>query len=257
MVTGAWLPVVLAAAAGWLVASPAPGRARLRAVLPRATNPAGVRRGHDESRPAATRGLAARAPVVVGAVAAGLVVSGSTALGVMAAVAAVLVGAPARRRGADERRTRARLARDVPRAAELMATCLDAGAPSGDAVSAVCEHLPGPVPDLLRPVAAALRTGLDPVSAWAVLGGRRDDPVWRLGRTFARAAVTGAPLSRSLRALADAERAGMRSAAESAARRAGVRAVGPLALCFLPAFLLLGVVPVVVSVAAQVLGDLG
>lgn len=255
--TGSWLPVALAATAGWLVAWPAPGRARLRAVLPRAPSPPGAGRDHDEARTAATRTLVARAPVALGAVAAVLVVSGAPALGVMAGVASVLVAAPARRRAADERRTRARLARDVPRAAELMATCLDAGAPPGDAVSAVCAHLPGPVPELLRPVAAALRTGLDPVSAWAVLGDRRDDPVWRLGRTFARAATTGAPLSRSLRALADAERAGSRAAAESAARRAGVRAVGPLALCFLPAFLLLGVVPVVVSVAAQVLGDLG
>lgn len=254
-----WLAVTLAAAAGWLVGAPAaPGRGRLRALLPRAApSRAGPPRRHVEALSVVASPLVARAPVAFGALTGLLVLSGRPTLGVMAAVAAVLVAAPARRRRAEQRRTAARLARDVPRAAELIATCLDAGAPPGDAVSAVCQHLPGPVPDLLRPVAAALRAGLDPVSAWALLGAPRDDPLWRLGRTFARAAGTGAPVSRSLRALADAERARMLSAAESAARRAGVRAVGPLALCFLPAFVLLGVVPVVVSVAEQVLGGLG
>ena len=37
------------------------------------------------------------------------------------------------------------------------------------------------------------------------------------------------------------------------ARRAGVQAVGPLAACFLPAFVLVGVVPVVVGVAQALL----
>jgi hypothetical protein len=60
-----------------------------------------------------------------------------------------------------------------------------------------------------------------------------------------------------LRALADDERDQARWAAEAAAQRAGVRAVGPLVACFLPAFVLVGVVPLVVGVAEQVVGDLG
>ena len=40
-------------------------------------------------------------------------------------------------------------------------------------------------------------------------------------------------------------------AVEVAAQAAGVRAVAPLAACFLPAFLLLGVVPVVASLAGD------
>ena len=72
-----------------------------------------------------------------------------------------------------------------------------------------------------------------------------------------RASTTGAPLAATVMAVADDERERARWDAEAAARRAGVRAVGPLAACFLPAFVLIGVVPVVAGVAATVLGDLG
>jgi hypothetical protein len=78
-----------------------------------------------------------------------------------------------------------------------------------------------------------------------------------LGRAFGRALATGAPLADTVAALAADERERARWAAEAAARRAGVRAVGPLAVCFLPAFVLLGVVPVVAGVAGAVLGGLG
>ncbi len=40
-------------------------------------------------------------------------------------------------------------------------------------------------------------------------------------------------------------------AAETRSQRAGVLIVGPLALCFLPAFLCLGVIPVVVGLATR------
>ena len=45
-------------------------------------------------------------------------------------------------------------------------------------------------------------------------------------------------------------------AAEQAARRVGVLAVAPLGLCFLPAFVLLGVVPVVIGLAGPLLATL-
>ena len=57
--------------------------------------------------------------------------------------------------------------------------------------------------------------------------------------------------------LADDERDRARWAAEAAAQRAGVRAIGPLVVCFLPAFVLVGVVPVVGGIAGQVVADLG
>jgi pilus assembly protein TadC len=48
-------------------------------------------------------------------------------------------------------------------------------------------------------------------------------------------------------------RAARRADAEAAAQRLGVLVVLPLGLCFLPAFLLTGVVPVVVAVLGDVL----
>ena len=54
-------------------------------------------------------------------------------------------------------------------------------------------------------------------------------------------------------ALADDLRADRAVAAEAAAQRAGVLIVLPLGLCFLPAFLLAGLVPVVVAVLGDVL----
>ncbi|PWU49675.1 secretion system protein, partial [Micromonospora globispora] len=53
--------------------------------------------------------------------------------------------------------------------------------------------------------------------------------------------------------LADDLRADRSTAAEAAARRAGVLIVLPLGLCFLPAFILAGLVPVIVAVLGDVL----
>jgi pilus assembly protein TadC len=42
--------------------------------------------------------------------------------------------------------------------------------------------------------------------------------------------------------------------AAAAAERAGVLIAGPLGLCFLPAFVCLGIVPVVVGLAGEIFG---
>jgi pilus assembly protein TadC len=77
-----------------------------------------------------------------------------------------------------------------------------------------------------------------------------------LARAFIRSDSTGAPIAETVTAVADDQRLAARWSAEAAARRAGVLAVGPLALCFLPAFVLTGVVPVIVAVASDVLEGL-
>ena len=82
------------------------------------------------------------------------------------------------------------------------------------------------------------------------------DPLAPLARAFIRSDATGAPIAETVTAVADDQRRAARWAAEAAARRAGVLAVGPLALCFLPAFVLTGVVPVIVAVASDVLNGL-
>ena len=117
-----------------------------------------------------------------------------------------------------------------------------------------CRRRRAAQPDRLAPVAGALRSGVDPLGAYGDYG--RNDPVRGLVAALARAMVSGAPLAETVAAVADDQRRRRRWSAEAAAHRAGVHAVGPLVVCFLPAFVLLGVVPVVLGIAAEVLGGL-
>jgi len=141
---------------------------------------------------------------------------------------------------------------DLPAGADLMAAALRAGAPPGHAATVVGAALAGPVGSRLGRVGHALRLGESPEQAWAYLadlpGGER------IARAAVRSADSGSALARALSRLADELRAARAAAADAAARRAGVLVVLPLGLCFLPAFLLAGVVPVVIAVLHGVLG---
>jgi Type II secretion system (T2SS), protein F len=149
-------------------------------------------------------------------------------------------------------RTAAGDSADLALFVDLLAAGLAAGASVPEALAAVSGALPGVVADRLRPVVAALSLGAAPEPAWAPL---RSDPALRpLASTLTRAGVTGAPPVDALVELAADLRARRRLAATEAARTAGVRAVAPLGLCFLPAFVLVGVVPTVVGLAAAALG---
>jgi hypothetical protein len=77
-------------------------------------------------------------------------------------------------------------------------------------------------------------------------------PAAALAITCARSERSGAPVGPLLAALAGELRDARRSAREAAARRVGVWAVLPLGVCFLPAFLLAGVVPVVAGLVRQI-----
>ena len=165
----------------------------------------------------------------------------------------LLVGRRLTTRSTARRRER-EVAAAVPRFADLVAACLESGAAPAEALDVVRRHLAGPVADRLAPVAGALRSGVDPLTVYDGQG--RDDPVRGLVVALARAMESGAPLADTVAAVADEQRRRRRWSAEAAARRAGVLAVGPLVVCFLPAFVLLGVVPVVLGIAADVLGDL-
>jgi pilus assembly protein TadC len=173
---------------------------------------------------------------------------------VSAVAAAGALGWLSRRSGSGERRRRAALAAELPATADLLAMCLMAGATPSDALDAVAGSTGGPLADRLRQVAGALRVGATHGEAWAVVAA--DDPLAPMVRAFIRSDASGAPVAETLAAVADEQRRVARWAAEAAARRAGVHAVGPLAVCFLPAFVLTGVVPVILAVATEVLGGL-
>lgn len=150
-----------------------------------------------------------------------------------------------------DRERRDALARQGPALADLLAATVAAGAPMAAALASVSEAVGEPARGALNPVRAALDLGADAETAWLVLA---DDPVLgALSAAVVRSARTGAPLAAMLARIADDLRRERRITVEVAAQAAGVRAVVPLAACFLPAFLLLGVVPVVAALATGLL----
>jgi pilus assembly protein TadC len=72
-----------------------------------------------------------------------------------------------------------------------------------------------------------------------------------------RAGVSGLPAAAPVARLAAEARADWGRAATVRARRAGVMVSAPVGLCFLPAFIAVGVLPVVIGLAGGVLGGGG
>ena len=87
---------------------------------------------------------------------------------------------------------------------------------------------------------------------WGDTGG--DAALAPLGRTVLRALDTGSPVAESLGFLATDLRSERRAAADEAARRVAVRSAGPLGLCFLPAVVLVGIVPTIIGSFRTLLG---
>ncbi|RLU85919.1 type II secretion protein F [Streptomyces griseocarneus] len=141
--------------------------------------------------------------------------------------------------------------RQLPLAADLMAACLAAGAGPREAAEAVGASLGGPLGKGLAQAAAEVRLGGDPAAAWSRLG---DLPRARLlARCLERAQATGVPAVEPMSRLAGRWRAERNRTAGIRARRAGVLVTAPLGLCFLPAFLTVGVVPVVIGLASELM----
>ncbi len=178
-------------------------------------------------------------------------------IGGVAGVAAALLLTPVaavilhKRDPPELQRDRRRIAADLPYAVDLMAACLLAGQPVTAAAQASATAVGGPLGDRLSWVSAQLRLGADPEPTWAFLA--REPAMAQLSRAMGRAAQSGAPVADVLNRLADDARDATRAASVAAARSVGVKAVAPLGLCFLPAFVLLGIVPVVAGLASAII----
>lgn len=147
----------------------------------------------------------------------------------------------------------AEVARALPAVCTLLAVCLEAGLPLRNAVDAVAEAEEGPTAAALRRLAAEIRLGVPERDAWTELG-ERQPALAGLVRELRHASGTGVALAPVLRQHAREARAACHASAQARARRAGVSTVLPLTVCFLPAFLLVGVVPVVGGVLARLFG---
>jgi pilus assembly protein TadC len=142
------------------------------------------------------------------------------------------------------------VARDLPVVCDLLAVCLAAGTPTGAALAAVAAAVPGPLGEELEEVGALYRLGAAPRQAWE--GAPRGTEA--LARVLVRAGESGSTVVPALQRLAADVRSSQRGDVEAAVRRAGVWVLAPLGLCFLPAFVCLGVVPLVLGIAADVFG---
>ncbi len=234
-----------AVAAGWwlLASSPAAAaRARLRALGPGPV--AGARRKSG-------RALPIPLVAVLGGLGVAVIMGGplGAALGVVVAIA-VRRGVP-RLESRAARTRRVALAAQAPELLDLLAACLAAGATVQSALHATAEALDPPARELLRRVDAELRLGADPERAWEAVAA--EPALAPLAAAVRRSADSGAALADALAQTADDLRARRRSEVEAAARKVGVRLTAPLGLAFLPAFVLLGVVPVVASLVSGVL----
>jgi Flp pilus assembly protein TadB len=150
------------------------------------------------------------------------------------------------------RRRRERLVASVPHAVDLMAACLAVGLSPAAALEQVAAVVDAPLSEELAALTSRLRLGADPATVWRDLA--RHPQLGGLGRTVSRAVDSGASVADAMQRLAGDLRLRSRAAAESRARAVGVRAAVPLGACLLPAFVLVGVVPLVagsVSVLVQ------
>ena len=239
-----WSALLLAAVALLLWASPRDAVARRADALraPAVRLPGGTRStGRD---PAHRRWLLAGGA----GLAVGLLVGGTAGVGL--GIGAAVVGERLLRTRGDGERAGPALVHDLPAACDLLGVCLGAGVPVAGALAAVGEATPAPLGPELRSVAALYRMGADPRRAWADVPAE----LAGLGRVVVRAGESGSAVAPALRSLAADGRSAARAATEAAVRRAGVWILAPLGLCFLPAFLCLGVVPLILGIAGDVFG---
>ncbi|GAA5036643.1 type II secretion system F family protein [Actinopolymorpha pittospori] len=180
---------------------------------------------------------------VVAGCAAGAFVGGPAGLVVGFLVAVVVHRVLGRLEPRALRLRRQRLVADLPLAADLLAGCLRAGRSPTEAIEVIAAELAGPLGSALHQVAAAFRLGADARTAWK--GFLDEETLAAFGRAMVRVWDTGAPLAETLDRLAEDARAARRAETDRRARAVGVQAAAPLGLCFLPAFVLVGIVPLV------------
>jgi pilus assembly protein TadC len=133
---------------------------------------------------------------------------------------------------------------------DLVAAALDAGLPPSQALAAVASVLPGGLSVRVHRVVAMLELSAEPRTVWELLAA--DDALGPLGTALTRAEQSGAPVAEAVRVLADEARRSDRAERLQRARRVGVRTAAPLGLCFLPAFLVVAVVPTVIGLIGDV-----
>lgn len=164
-----------------------------------------------------------------------------TLLGVLGGLAVMGVCAVLWFRARRPRNHRLPVTADLPVVIALLSAGIRAGATLPACMASVSHAARGRLGTELAAVAERLRLGATTAEAWQspVL----PEPLLGVGRDLSRAADTGAPVADLLdRHNADLRRA-FRARTVARVERLSVLVVAPLGLCFLPAFVLIGIVP--------------
>lgn len=156
------------------------------------------------------------------------------------------VGNPRRRTAVDDTLA-------VAASLDLFAACLRSGMAVSRAAAGVAESAPTCLARVLRRAADLLALGADPATAWVSPVEPVDKHLQTLLRMARRSASSGVALAQGIEDLAVQLRGEAADGANAKAERAAVLIAGPLGLCYLPAFVCLGVVPVIAGLAGQVL----
>ncbi|WP_374928474.1 type II secretion system F family protein [Kytococcus sedentarius] len=139
---------------------------------------------------------------------------------------------------------------DLAAVLDMMALALDSGCAVTDALEAVADEVDDPLAGHLRQVVAARRWGVTGIDAWRGL-----PPQWEpAARALTLAQLAGAPPADTIRRAAADLRRDRAAELDRAAARLPVFLVIPLGTVFMPAFVLIAVVPLVVALATQTLG---
>lgn len=233
-----------AAAVGLLI--PGPAAARRRLSVARSLPPWGaVLAARPDAWPLSRR-LILALPAAAGlTLAVGSLVhrSGWWQAPVMALLTGVAVVALGRVESGQSRRERDRLIQDLPQCWELLSACLGAGLPLRAALAEVVAVVDGPVHAVLGEVLGRLQLGEDDAAAWRSIV---DHPQLGPAATdLARSMESGIVVAGLLDEYAQQARDSRHARAQERAKAIGVAAVLPLMICFLPAFFLIGIVPIV------------
>ncbi len=149
----------------------------------------------------------------------------------------------------DDASRQLQIARGVSGTAQLLAALLSAGSTDYAAIQRAAEAATEPLDNILRNVARRRELGASAEAAWA--DAAKEPLLASVAATMIRGSETGAGTAAELLRLAHDSRSSYYARAQAAARSAAVKAVIPLAACFLPGFFLLGVVPIVAALGSE------
>ena len=140
-------------------------------------------------------------------------------------------------------RRRERLQADLPVAVDLLAACLAAGSSLESALPKVSEAVGGSAAEELALIEQRIALGLSPERVWHEEGA--PTALAPFCRAMLRSHESGVPVRMVLQRLSKDLRDQQVADLEARAKSVEVRAAAPLGLCLLPAFVVLGIVPMV------------